>query len=109
MKLNYKGKEYELKYSFRGMMIYENITNKSFAPNGLSDIIIFFYSCLLGATKGQEVIKYDDFIDWLDENPIELENFSNWLIEIMKQQHALLQQKDDDKPQETENLQETKN
>lgn len=89
MKITYNGKEYEMKYSFRAMMIFENITNKSFKPTGLNDIIIFFYSCLLGATKGKEIIKYDDFLDWLDENPNEVENFSNWLIETFTQNQAL--------------------
>lgn len=108
MKIKYQGKEYELKYSFRAMMVYENITDKSFAPNGLSDIIIFFYSCILAASKGQDVIKYDDFIDWLDENPIELENFSNWLLELMKQQHGLIR-KTEQKEEQNDNIQEPKN
>jgi hypothetical protein len=81
MKLTYKEKEYELKYSFRGLMIYENIMKKSFQPQNLTDIIILFYSTLLAAAK-DEVIKYDEFLDWLDENPNELNRFSNFLMEV---------------------------
>lgn len=81
MKITYHEKEYELRYSFRALMIYENITGKSFQPQSLTDIIIFFYATLLGVTKDNPV-KYDDFLDWLDENPAEVNNFSQWLMDV---------------------------
>ena len=46
MKVTFNEKEYELKYSFRAYMIYENIMGKSFSPQGLTDMIVFFYSSL---------------------------------------------------------------
>lgn len=78
MKLTYKDKEYELKYSFRALMIYENITQKSFQPKNLTDIITFFYSTVLSSAK--EPIDFNEFIDWLDEHVEELNNFSEWLM-----------------------------
>lgn len=100
MKVKYNNKEYELKYSFRALMVYENITNKSLDIKGLTDIINFFYSVLLVAAKG-DVIQYDDFLDWLDENPNELEKFSSWLIGILKQNSLLMPNaKSDDKKDE---------
>ena len=82
MKVKFNEKEYELKYSFRAYMIYENIMDKSFSPQGLTDMIVFFYSSLLAAAKG-DIIKYEDFLDWLDDNPDELTKFSNWLMECL--------------------------
>ena len=82
MKVTFNEKEYELKYSFRAYMIYENIMDKSFSPKGLTDMIVFFYSSLLAAAKG-DTIKYEDFLDWLDDNPDELSKFSNWLMECL--------------------------
>lgn len=79
MKVTYNGTEYELKYSFRALMIYENAANKTFQPKGMTDVIIFFYSCILAAAR--TAIDFDEFIDWLDDNPNELTNFSNWLTE----------------------------
>lgn len=78
MKITYKEKEYELKYSFRALMIYENITQKSFQPKNLTDIITFFYSIVL--SSAQEAIDFNEFIDWLDENVDELNKFSAWLM-----------------------------
>ena len=36
MKITIDNREYELKYSFRTLMVYENITNKSFEPKSLT-------------------------------------------------------------------------
>ncbi len=82
MKITYHEKEYELKYSFRALMIYENITQKSFQPKSLTDIITFFYSIVLASAKG-DIIDYNEFIDWLDDNVDELNNFSLWLTEVL--------------------------
>ena len=82
MKVTFNEKEYELKYSFRAYLIYENIMDKSFSPQGLTDMIVFFYSSLLAAAKG-DTIKYEDFLDWLDDNPDELNKFSKWLMECL--------------------------
>lgn len=82
MKVTFNEKEYEIKYSFRAYMIYENIMGKSFSPQGLTDMIIFFYANLLAAAKG-DTIKYEDFLDWLDDNPDELNKFSKWLMECL--------------------------
>lgn len=81
MKITYNNKEYELKYSFRALMIYENITQKSFQPNTLTDIITLFYSIVLAAAKG-DYIDYEEFIDWLDDNTGELNKFSEWLTGV---------------------------
>lgn len=82
MKFNYKGKDYELKYSFRALMIYENIANKSFQPKSLTDIITLFYSIVLSSSK--EAIDFNEFIDWLDDNPDTLNEFSQYLIGVTK-------------------------
>lgn len=97
MKITYKEKEYELKYSFRVLMIYENITNKSFEPKTLTDMITLFYSAMLVAGKG-EYIDYEEFIDWLDDNPEQMTLFSEWLNNIFNLNHKLAPKKE-----ETEN------
>ena len=84
MKITIDNREYELKYSFRTLMVYENITNKSFEPKSLTDIINLFYSCIIvnDLTKGNTTITYDNFLDWLEKNPVVLTEFSNWLLDI---------------------------
>jgi len=84
MNINYKGREIEIKYSFRSLMVYENITQQSFNPKNLSDIINFFYATVLAKTLNDNPVKYEEFIDWLDEDPIRLNDFCLWLTETIE-------------------------
>lgn len=76
MEITIKDKIIKLKYGFKAMMIYERIEDKAFAPSSMSDVIMFFYSCILAANAD---VLFDDFIDWLDENPEKVTEFSNFL------------------------------
>ena len=88
MIVNIKDKDITLKYGFRALMIYENITQKSFQPQGLSDVVTFFYSVLVASSKGEN-ISFDEFLDWLDDNPTALNKFSDWLTEVYNHQAAV--------------------
>lgn len=79
MKLTIKEKEIELKYTLRSLILFENITEKSFNPQGLSDMLTYFY-CVVVASSKDYSLSFDDFIDWCDENPEALGEFSEWLI-----------------------------
>ena len=88
MTFNINGKEYQLKYSFRALMIYENITHKSFNPKTITDMIVFFYSIILASNKGCELM-FEDFMDWIDDNPESVNDFSTWLTQIFTQQQEI--------------------
>ena len=81
MKVNINNKEVELKYSFRSMIIYEKITNESFSPKGITEIINYFYSTVMASDKTLE-LGYEEFIDYLDENPERLTEFNEWLVKV---------------------------
>lgn len=78
MELTINEKTYTLKYSFRSLIIYENIAGKSFQPQNLTDILVFFYSCLL-ASGHDAALSWDDFMDYIDDNPESVNDFSDWL------------------------------
>ena len=88
MNITIDNKEYELKYSFRALMIYENITKQSFNPQTLSDVLIFFYSIVCASVK-DNTIEFDKFMDMLDENPELVNNFSAWLTNVLSVQAGL--------------------
>ena len=88
MKLNIQNKEINIKYSFKGFMAYEQITGESFKPQGLNEIITLFYSMVM-TSNNDLTITFDEFIDWLDENPEQLNNFSTFLVENTKRVEAL--------------------
>lgn len=81
MKLTYKEKEYELKYTFRAMMLYENITGAAFNPKTMSDMIVFFY-CILLAQSKNDPIDFDEFLSYLDDNQDIFDQFTQWLVEV---------------------------
>ena len=70
------------------MMLYENITNKSFQPKGITEMIIFFYATYMACDK-ESSISLDEFIEWLDEHPTMINEFSNWLAGIVKTNNEL--------------------
>ena len=78
MKLTIKDKEIELKYSIRSLIMFENMAEKSFAPETLTDIITFMYCVVVSSSKDYS-LTFDDFIDFLDENPDVIKDFGDWL------------------------------
>ena len=89
MEITIKGNTVSLKYSFRALMIYENITQKSFNPKGISDVVVFFYAIVVASSK-DTTLSFDDFIDWLDANPTAISEFSVWLTSVFNAQSGLV-------------------
>lgn len=82
MKIKIDNKEIELKYSFRALMFYEKICGEVFAPKGLNEMIYFFYAVVVSSDYNLN-LDFENFMDWLDEKPNELNEFSNWLLTII--------------------------
>ena len=72
-------KEYKLKYTFRALMLFEQITNKMFTIESLSDEIIFFYCILLASNP--DTMKFDEFMDYIDDDPTLLTQFQQFLTD----------------------------
>ena len=66
MKIKIGKKNIELKYTIRAMIMYENMAQKSFNPQTLTDIITFMYCIIVSSSKDYS-FKFDQFIDYLDE------------------------------------------
>lgn len=79
MTITINNKEVTLKKSFRSYIIYESATGKPFAPNTLTDSILFFY-CVVISSNSELDVTFDDFLTWLDENNTALAEFTEWLI-----------------------------
>ncbi len=80
MKIEINKEKIELKQTLRSMIIYEKITEKPFNIQNISDVIIYFYSCVV-ASNTEISITLDSFIDWLDLHKEAFEEFNRWLIE----------------------------
>ncbi len=83
MKINIKDKDIELRYSIRSMIMYENIADKSFQPKSLTDVITYMYCVIVSSGKDYS-FTFDEFIDYLDENPNVIKEFGTWLDNEIK-------------------------
>ena len=85
MKIKIKNKSYDMKYSLRAMMMYENIAEKSFAPTTMTDVITFLYCIVITSTEDY-LYKFDDFVD---KNPDKIQEFTEWLNECIAVQNIV--------------------
>lgn len=86
--------EIKLRYTLRGYMIFEQITEHSFNGKGMSDFITLFYSMVMASNK-DITITFDEFLDWLDLNPETLSEFSNWITDNIRKQNELSPKKEE--------------
>lgn len=90
MKIKIKDKDVELRYSYRALMIYEEILGESFTePKTFKEIMVFFYSVVLASSKSKDIL-FDDFMDWIDSSPEVFSEFIQWLKSVFEQQAFLL-------------------
>lgn len=99
MKINVNGTEVTIKWSNRALVNYENITGKSFTDcTTYNDVLVLFYSFILGSTKNTLELKWEDYNDWLDEDhekaleerrPEAIVDFSEWWTGELERQNIL--------------------
>lgn len=88
MKITIKGEDVTLRYTFRSMMMFENITNNTFNPQGISDIITLFY-CIVVSSNRDLALSFDEFLDWLDDNQSKFADFGKWLQSVTKENEGV--------------------
>lgn len=81
MKINLHEKDIELKNTMRSMIMYENITEKTFNPQSVTDIIIYMY-CVVVASSQDYSITLDEFIEYIDNHQEVFEEFGEWLAKV---------------------------
>lgn len=92
MKIQFKDEEITLKRTFRSLLLFENITNSTFAPKTITDIITYLYCCVLASKPGIE-LGFNEFIDLLDDQPTLLEDFQKWILKTDDIQDGLAKKK----------------
>ena len=78
----------ELKQTFRAHIIFEQITGETFTGKNLTQVITFFYSTIMACNPDLD-LEFDAFIDYLDEHPDTITDFTNWLVSQDKKNAAL--------------------
>ena len=92
MEITIKNKTITLKRTFRSLIAYESATGKAFNPKTVTESIMYFY-CVIIASDMELELTYDEFMDWLDDNPKALQDFTQWLIEQTEIESKLTKKK----------------
>lgn len=94
MVVNINGNEFKIKDSLKNWIIYEEL-NGNTEINSITDMVKFFYSCVLASDWGREdFINFVDFIEWLDYEENEpLERFGEWFSQICEKRNTLTNSK----------------
>lgn len=92
MEITINNKTITLKRTFRSLIAYESATGKAFNPKTVTESIMYFY-CVIIASDMELELTYDEFMDWLDDNPKALQDFTQWLIEQTEIESKLTKKK----------------
>lgn len=81
--------EYFLKYTVRGLFVYEQITGTTFSPDKLLNEYTLLYAILIACNEGF-CMTFEDLINACDEDPAIFIEFRKWLIGVLKQKAILV-------------------
>ena len=101
MKIKIFEKELDLHYSFRMMLMYEQVKGQGLDPLHMTtdDIVILFYGAVVSTLQYNHItqpLSYIEYMNWLDDNGGEqlLVQFSNWYVDVLKMQYDLVPKKE---------------
>lgn len=83
MTIRIKEEDYQVKYTIRAMFIWEQIMHRPFELKTTLDNYAYFYA-LIAASNPDKTIKWDDFIDAVEDKP----EIINELITFLSDYHA---------------------
>lgn len=77
--------EYQIRQSFRALMLFENLTGKpvSESKDSVNTLMLMFY-CILKSNNKDFEYSFETFVDLIDDNSDSIEVFSNYLQGLNK-------------------------
>lgn len=94
IKIKIAGTDYKVAQSFRALMLFEEMTDKSVSSmnESVADILKLFYCILKGNNIEAFTYNFDEFINLMDEEPESFQMFTDYLQEQAKAQQGTNQQ-----------------
>lgn len=92
MEITINNKTIKLKKTFRSLIAYESAMGKTFNPTTITESIMYFY-CVIISSDSDIELSFDNFMDWLDDNPNSLKEFTQWLVEQNEIENKLTKKK----------------
>lgn len=66
-----------------------------FTSKGLTEVLVYLYSTILASYKDLD-LTFEQFIEWLDDNPDVLSEFNKWLMNIFSRNSFISEPKNSD-------------
>ncbi len=83
MKITYQNREIEIKFSFRADMLFEDAVGHSFSGQSETEWLQYFFCTVVAVTK-DETLKFEEFVDWISDNPTVFYQFLEWYTDYQK-------------------------
>lgn len=100
MKINIKGNEVALRYTIKGLILFETVKSQVQGGGNLFDTITLIW-CFIRAELERAGSDYnltlEQFIDWIDEEPKAYKQCLEWLTAEQARQTEMLGGDDDEK------------
>lgn len=95
IKITINEQEYIIKQSFRALMLFEEMTNKTVNQmnESVADILKLFYCILKGNNLEVWKFTFDEFLNLIDEQPEVFTQFTEYLQEQAKAVEPTVQKK----------------
>ena len=74
------GKTYRLKYTLRGLFVYEQIAGVPFSPEKTLNVFLLIF-CFLIVNNEDFSMSFEKFMDILDDEPETVKNIFAWMAE----------------------------
>lgn len=80
-------KQYNLKYTVRALMMFEQVKGKMFSLETLTDQYLFLY-CLILANNETD-LKFEQLLSYIDDDPSIFSDFASFMKEETDRQNEL--------------------
>jgi hypothetical protein len=88
MQITINNQAIDLKINMKTFLLYENITDSSFTATSMTDLLTFFY-CIVVSSMDDYSLSFDDFLNWVNDNPDHLSGIYQWIIDSQNNQSKL--------------------
>jgi len=107
MTINYNNQEITLRFSFRADMLFESATGHSFSGANESEWLQYMFCNIVAVTKN-DGLKFDDFLEWISENPTVFYDYLEWYTDYQKSVLELRKKPDENSAESKKKVSQTK-
>lgn len=94
MKIRINKQDYNIKYTVRAIMLFEQVKGAMFSINTLTDEYLFLY-CMILANNKETDLKFDELLDYIDNDSSIMTQLAEFMKLEAERQNQLNSKKED--------------